>query len=107
MFFYWESGKQGPRRVGDFKMTVVDDNDGIYYFYIIIIKFNFYYFLFFLDIPSLSPSLSKSLSNKTNLTADVNQDNNDFVSNVENKDSKDWSGLNPDPTTALENIKKS
>ena len=25
----------------------------------------------------------------------------------ENKDSKDWSGLNPDPTTALENIKKS
>ena len=23
------------------------------------------------------------------------------------KDSKDWSGLNPDPTTALENIKKS
>jgi cell division protease FtsH len=25
----------------------------------------------------------------------------------ETKDSKDWSGLNPDPTTALENIKKS
>jgi hypothetical protein len=45
VFFYWDNGKQGSRKVGDFQMTVDDDNDGIY-----ILFYDNYYILFFLFI---------------------------------------------------------